>query len=74
MADDEQGPYTMRGITMDRPSICTRDFSRRHWEFDRAEVSLDDGWWAAAIGMAAQQIARTGQAVDLRDVPYVPVT
>ncbi|GHC25191.1 MULTISPECIES: Gfo/Idh/MocA family protein [Gemmobacter] len=30
------------------------------------EVSLTDGWWAVAIGMAAQESARTGQAVDLR--------
>lgn len=36
------------------------------------EVSLNDGWWAAAIGMAAQQSALTGQAVDLRDVTYAP--
>jgi predicted dehydrogenase len=29
------------------------------------EVSLTDGWWAVAMGMAAQQSARTGQAVDM---------
>jgi hypothetical protein len=27
------------------------------------QVSLDDGWWAVAIGMAAQMSASTGQAV-----------
>ncbi|MDE3239584.1 MAG: Gfo/Idh/MocA family oxidoreductase [Paracoccaceae bacterium] len=29
------------------------------------EVSLADGWWAVAMGMAAQKSAATGQAVDL---------
>lgn len=37
-----------------------------------AEVSLTDGWWAAAMGMAAQQSAITGAAVDLSAVPYTP--
>jgi predicted dehydrogenase len=37
-----------------------------------AEVSLTDGWWAAAMGMAAQQSAITGTAVDLSAVPYTP--
>lgn len=52
----------------------------QHQGFQRAalgshqpEVSLTDGWWAAAIGMAAQQSALTGQAVDLRDIGYAPV-
>jgi len=36
------------------------------------EVSLDDGWWAVAIGMAAQASAATGAAVDLRAAPYTP--
>jgi predicted dehydrogenase len=38
----------------------------------RPDVSLTDGWWAAAIGMAAQESAATGQAVDLSKVRYVP--
>jgi predicted dehydrogenase len=38
----------------------------------QAEVSLNDGWWAAAIGMAAQQSALTGQAVNLPEVSYLP--
>ncbi len=29
------------------------------------EVTLSDGWWAVSMGMAAQQSAVTGQAVDL---------
>ena len=37
------------------------------------EVSLTDGWWAVAMGMAAQESAATGQAVDLRRVPYAPL-
>ena len=51
----------------------------QHQGFQRAargaqapEVSLTDGWWAVAMGMAAQQSAVTGQAVDLRDMPYAP--
>ena len=36
------------------------------------EVSLTDGWWAVAMGLAAQKSARTGQAVDLRAEGYIP--
>lgn len=36
------------------------------------EVSLTDGWWAVAMGLAAQKSARTGQAVDLRAEGYMP--
>lgn len=36
------------------------------------EVSLTDGWWAVAMGMAAQQSAASGQAVDLTTAPYAP--
>ena len=36
------------------------------------EVSLLDGWWAVAIGMAAQESAATGQVVDLTRAPYAP--
>ncbi|MEO8244040.1 MAG: Gfo/Idh/MocA family oxidoreductase [bacterium] len=31
----------------------------------RPEVALDDGWWAATMGMAAQESARLGQAVAI---------
>ncbi|MHC1550569.1 Gfo/Idh/MocA family protein [Phyllobacterium sp. K27] len=34
------------------------------------EVTLDDGWWAAAIGMAAQKSAMTGRAVDFDSQCY----
>jgi len=30
-----------------------------------ADVSIDDGWKAVAMGMAAQESARTGQVVKL---------
>ncbi|SDX13600.1 Predicted dehydrogenase [Roseicitreum antarcticum] len=36
------------------------------------QVSLRDGWWAVAIGMAAQQSAISGQAIDLTRVDYAP--
>lgn len=36
------------------------------------EVGLHDGWWAVAMGMAAQQSAATGQAVLMADCPYAP--
>ncbi len=38
------------------------------------EVGALDGWWAVAMGMAAQHSALTGQAVDLRQADYAPVT
>jgi hypothetical protein len=37
------------------------------------EVTLRDGWWAVAMGQAAQTSARTGQAVTL-DPPPLPGT
>jgi predicted dehydrogenase len=36
------------------------------------EVCLTDGWWAVAMGMAAQESASTGQAVDLTRAAYAP--
>jgi predicted dehydrogenase len=38
----------------------------------RPEVSLEDGWWAAAMGHAAQQSAVTGKTVTLRDLDGTP--
>lgn len=37
------------------------------------EVSLADGWWAVAMGLAAQQSAMTGKAVELSPQAY-PLT
>lgn len=36
------------------------------------EVSLEDGWWAVAMGLAAQQSAITGQAVTIADAEFAP--
>jgi predicted dehydrogenase len=36
------------------------------------EVGLDDGWWAAAMGMAAQQSAASGRAVDIAGLSFAP--
>jgi predicted dehydrogenase len=36
------------------------------------EVGLHDGWWAVAMGLAAQLSASSGQAVDLRGSPLCP--
>jgi predicted dehydrogenase len=36
------------------------------------EVGALDGWWAVAMGMAAQQSAATGQVVDLAACGYAP--
>jgi predicted dehydrogenase len=47
-------------------------FQRAATSLQRPEVSLEDGWWAAAIGQAAQQSAATGQAVNLRDFKGKP--
>ena len=37
------------------------------------EVTLNDGWWAVAMGMAAQMSAASGQAIDLRAAGLAPV-
>lgn len=51
----------------------------QHQGFQRAamgtqgpEVSLEDGWWAVAMGLAAQESARTGEAVSLGRASYTP--
>ncbi|SMC98527.1 Gfo/Idh/MocA family oxidoreductase [Rhizobium sp. RU36D] len=51
----------------------------QHQRFVRAaagagdvEVAFNDGWWAVAMGLAAQQSAMTGQAVTLAETAYAP--
>lgn len=76
------GPVEL-GIPVDPRLLAAGDHNGatyyQHQGFQRAafgthptEVSMTDGWWAAAIGMAAQQSALTGKAIDLQSVAYVP--
>lgn len=51
----------------------------QHQRFQKAvtagapvEVALSDGWWAVAMGLAAQQSAMTGKAVDIASLAYTP--
>ena len=48
-------------------------FARTVRGLQTPEVSLHDGWWAVAMGMAAQESAATGRAVDLTTAPYRPI-
>lgn len=47
-------------------------FARAAQGLQDSEVSLEDGWWAVAMGMAAQQSALTGEAVSLETSIFVP--
>jgi predicted dehydrogenase len=47
-------------------------FLRAATGMQQPDVSFEDGWWAAAIGQAAQQSALTGHAVSLRDFDCSP--
>jgi hypothetical protein len=47
-------------------------FTRAVAGAQRPEVSLTDGWWAVAMGMAAQQSARSRRAVDMAAEGYTP--
>jgi predicted dehydrogenase len=47
-------------------------FQRTVSGLQRPDVTLSDGWWAVAIGMAAQESAASGQAVSLRETAYAP--
>lgn len=47
-------------------------FARAAMGLQDVAVTLTDGWWAAAMGMAAQHSAITGEAVDLRSADYTP--
>jgi predicted dehydrogenase len=74
---DPAGPRTL-DVPVDPELLAAGDHNGstfyQHQRFARVvrgeqkvEVSLTDGWWAAAMGMAAQESARTGQAVTLTD-------
>lgn len=47
-------------------------FQRSATGMQQPAVSLEDGWWAVTMGLAAQHSAATGEAVDLRRVTYAP--
>jgi predicted dehydrogenase len=49
-----------------------RGFVRAATTGQAPEVSLEDGWWAAAMGMAAQQSVLEGRAVSLSEAGYAP--
>ncbi|MFN4129878.1 MAG: Gfo/Idh/MocA family protein [Paracoccaceae bacterium] len=79
---DPKGPHAL-GVPVDPALLAAGDHNGstfyQHQGFARVvrgrhspEVSLLDGWWAVAIGMAAQESAATGQAVDLTRAPYAP--
>lgn len=79
---DPKGPHELE-VPVDPALLAAGDHNGstfyQHQGFARAaldaqppEVSLTDGWWAVAMGMAAQQSAATGQAVDLTRAPYAP--
>ena len=79
---DPKGPHMVE-IPVDPRLLAAGDHNGstfyQHEAFCRAvrgeggvEVGVMDGWWAVAMGMAAQQSAMTGQAVDLAAAPYGP--
>jgi predicted dehydrogenase len=79
---DPKGPHMME-IPVDPRLLAAGDHNGstyyQHEGFNRAvrgeagvEVGVVDGWWAVAMGMAAQQSALTGQAVGLGMSPYAP--
>jgi predicted dehydrogenase len=79
---DPKGPRMME-IPVDPALLAAGDHNGstfyQHQSFNAVargqgdpEVSLTDGWWAVAMGMAAQQSAITGQAVDLTAAPFAP--
>jgi predicted dehydrogenase len=77
-----KGPEVQE-VTVDPALLAAGDHNGstyyQHQGFVRAaaglqapDVSLVDGWWAVAMGMAAQKSASTGLAVVLADEPYCP--
>lgn len=79
---DPKGPIEL-DVPVDPALLAAGDHNGstfyQHQGFARAalgqqapEVGLTDGWWAVAMGMAAQESAATGQAVDLTRATYAP--
>ncbi|KXF75834.1 oxidoreductase [Paramesorhizobium deserti] len=77
---DPKGPKMVE-IPVDPKLLAAGDHNGstfyQHQRFQRAvlgvqpvEVTLEDGWWAVAMGIAAQESAVTGKAVDLASVRY----
>ena len=79
---DPKGPREL-DVPVDPTILAAGDHNGstfyQHQGFARAargdqapDVSLSDGWWAVAMGMAAQESAATGQAIDLTRASYAP--
>jgi len=77
---DPKGPKMVE-IPVDPQLLTAGDHNGstfyQHQRFQRAvsgtqpvEVTLEDGWWAVAMGLAAQESAATGKAVDLASARY----
>ncbi|MCQ0970073.1 Gfo/Idh/MocA family oxidoreductase [Paracoccus sp. TK19116] len=77
-----KGPHVLK-IPVDPTLLAAGDHNGstfwQHQRFARAmagdgpvEVPVRDGWWAVAMGMAAQDSARTGRAIEIADQPYAP--
>ncbi|GAB1584517.1 Gfo/Idh/MocA family protein [Phyllobacterium phragmitis] len=75
-----KGPKTVE-IPVDPQLLAAGDHNGstfyQHQRFQRAvvsgdpiEVTLEDGWWAVVMGLAAQESAATGKAVDLSSIHY----
>jgi predicted dehydrogenase len=77
-----KGPQVLE-VPVDRALLAAGDhngstfYQHRHFadvvqQGSAPQVGVTDGWWAAAMGMAAQVSAREGRAVVLADEGYVP--
>ncbi|WP_338144792.1 Gfo/Idh/MocA family oxidoreductase [Fertoeibacter niger] len=79
---DPKGPRVL-DVPVDPALLAAGDHNGstyyQHAGFNRAArgeqapaVTLTDGWWAVAMGLAAQESARTGRAVVLATEGYAP--